>query len=487
MIASPGNERALIASLLQEPRRIYGVASQVNRDFFQVDANKILFDIIKHSVLENDIKVFDKMILEAQAESMNIRNFTKLVSGDYIDALHKSKVHKEGIPTIVSTLRKAYSLRVLRDHHRNAASKIETGKINTEGSAQELISRIQSDMMDVTQSLFGSDEVKKLGEGVGDYLKQTVEMGSRASVIPTCMEKWNDTLGGGIRKGGVTIIAARPKVGKSTLSDHILNNFTTEQGIPGFLLDTEMDSTFHKNLMISQISGVPRDEIEKGMWANHPDTEKKVKNAADKIEKAPLYYKSIAGISIEEVIVLIREFIHRFVGLDEKGLAKDCVIIYDFLHLDNIKRISRNVQEYQVLGHFLSMLRKIAVQYKVPIVLVIQLNRDGIDSDYGVASGTDRVEWFCWSMTILRKKTPEEIARDDRANGNVKAKTVYSRTGPGHDVDNYLNLNIDYTTGKIEEGISYRELAKGRKNEQRDGEKDSEEKGSKKRGRRKNS
>ena len=239
--------------------------------------------------------------------------------------------------------------------------------------------------------------------------------------------------------------------------------------------------------MISQISGVPRDEIEKGMWANHPDTEKKVKNAADKIEKAPLYYKSVAGLSIEEVIVLIREFIHRFVGLDEKGLAKDCVIIYDFLHLDNIKRISRNVQEYQVLGHFLTMLRKIAVQYKVPIVLVIQLNRDGIDSDYGVASGTDRVEWFCWSMTILRKKTPEEIVRDDRANGNVKAKTVYSRTGPGHDVDDYLNLNIDYTTGKIEEGISYRELAKGRKNEQRDGEKDSEEKGSKKRGRRKNS
>jgi len=259
--------------------------------------------------------------------------------------------------------------------------------------------------------------------------------------------------------------------------------------VPSLMLDTEMTSDFHRMILLSRESGIPRSDIEQGVWGNNPDSEIKVQKAAAKLKESPIFYKSAAGLTMSEVLVLIREFIHRYVGLKENGLAKDCVIIYDFLHLTNLKGLSNHIREHQVLGNYLVMLRTLAIQYNIPIVLVVQLNREGREEDYGTVSGTDRVEWFCTSLTILRKKTFAEIERDGGADqGNVKAKVVYSRYGEGHNEEDYLNLIINYPVGKISEGRSYQQLAAERrltsKDESSDTDKDSEKK-PRKRGRRK--
>jgi len=111
----------------------------------------------------------------------------------------------------------------------------------------------------------------------------------------------------------------------------------------------------------------------------------------------------------------------REVGLNSDGTSKHCVIIYDYIKLMSTHDVSSNLQEYQALGFLMTALHDFAVRYKIPIFALMQLNRDGINKEgTDVASGSDRIIWLCSNFTILKDKSPEEIAKDGSNNGNRK-------------------------------------------------------------------
>jgi replicative DNA helicase len=464
VLNTSGNERLLLAAMIKEPRLIYDIATKITTEHFNTDSHRFIFDIIRHSVMEDKLNHLDKLTILAQGEKLNIRGLDRMTSnGDYIDSLTSNDVNKNAIPVIVDNIQKAFAQRRLRDHFKAAANKIESGVTDKNETTQELVASMYAETMDEVQKLCGVEGVGHLGKDIDNFLKETKEMGGESNFIPIHLMKWNRVTGGGLRKIGLNVIAARPKVGKSTLSDEIVWHMGMTKKIPALILDTEMNNDFHRTMLLARESEIPRGDIESGMWNNTSMSKERVEAAANKLKESPIFYKSAAGLTMPEVVILIREFIHRYVGLDAKGFAKNCVVVYDFLHLTSLKGLSNNVKEYQVLGHYLTMLRTVAIQYRIPIVLVVQLNREGRDEDYGTASGTDRIEWYCSSMTILRKKTPEEVFRDGVESGNVKARVVYSRYGEGHDTDDYLNLRINYPIGKISEGKTNRELSLERK------------------------
>jgi hypothetical protein len=115
--------------------------------------------------------------------------------------------------------------------------------------------------------------------------------------------------------------------------------------------------------------------------------------------------------------------------------------------------ITSNIAEFQALGSIMSSLHNFTVKYKIPILALIQLNRDGINKEgTDVASGSDRIIWLCSNFTILKQKSDEEIAQDGVQNGNRKLVPVVCRHGAGMDDGNYINCFMNGAIGKITEG-----------------------------------
>ena len=82
----------------------------------------------------------------------------------------------------------------------------------------------------------------------------------------------------------------------------------------------------------------------------------------------------------------------------------------------------------------------------------VQLNRDGITKESTDAvSGSDRLIWLCTSFSILKEKSPEELAEDGPNTGNRKLVPIVSRHGPGMQDGNYINMKMHKDKSILEE------------------------------------
>ena len=86
-------------------------------------------------------------------------------------------------------------------------------------------------------------------------------------------------------------------------------------------------------------------------------------------------------------------------------------------------------------------LKDFATVKNVPMLALCQQNRTATDDVYSVAD-SDKITRYATSLSIFRKKTPEEITEDGKHNGNQLLKVCVARNGAGSDGD-YINYKID--------------------------------------------
>jgi hypothetical protein len=204
--------------------------------------------------------------------------------------------------------------------------------------------------------------------------------------------------------------------------------------------------------LLSMISQIDMNTIKHSKFTKSPNLVRKIQKAADVIKELPLYRHGVSGMSFEDNLYSIRRWIHQVPKIDKDGKANPCVIIYDYLKLNNERQLSDFVKENQLLGYQLTALQNLGLQYSVPIVVFTQLNRDGITKETSdIISGSDRLSWFATSISIFKDKSAEEIAKDGVAMGNKKIVSIMCRYGPGHDFGEYVHIMMNKKTATIVE------------------------------------
>jgi hypothetical protein len=170
------------------------------------------------------------------------------------------------------------------------------------------------------------------------------------------------------------------------------------------------------------------------MLANKSDIYRKMMDIKD----IPYFYKNIAGKPFEEILSIVRRWLSQEVGVDDKGNTKDCVIVYDYFKLMDQSALE-NMQEYQALGFQVSKLTDFCNVYQIPCIAFVQVNREGIVKETSdIVSQSDRLLWLCGSLTLLRRKTPEEIAESPE-DGNTIMRPLDDRYG-GLEPGDYINF-----------------------------------------------
>lgn len=453
ILCDPAAERAVLAGICSYGENAYlDVADIIQESSFTIDSNSIIFKCLKTLFESENKSKIDIASIYSVAQELGVANvLNKKEEAQHLKAIMDFPVSEENVRKFAAKIRKLEIARLLRKQLEQTQDKIL--EVTGNEPISSIIGIAEDSIFNFTSLLNDSDGgPEQIGSEIDQYLKHLEENKTDQVGIPTGFPIYDQAIGGGLRRGTVNIIGARPKTGKTLLSDNIGKNIAA-LGIPVLNMDTEMNKEDHINRLLAMMSETEINVIETGKFSESPEKRNKLLKAAEELKDMKLYHKSIAGKPFEDQLAIMRRWLVKEVGLNDDGTAKDCVIFYDYLKLMDSAGINQDLKEYQVLGFMMTSLHNFAVRYKVPIMAFIQLNRDGITKEStDSASGSDRIIWLCSNFTIFKRKSDEEIAEDGPSNGNRKLVPLISRHGGGLDDNDYINCNMKGWCAKITEG-----------------------------------
>jgi len=170
-----------------------------------------------------------------------------------------------------------------------------------------------------------------------------------------------DSAAGGMTKGEVTLIGARPGIGKSTIIQQIAE-YSAREGKAVFWVSAEMPDTQLTDRKLASETGI-------SMWrimnpnTLEPEEWEKLQGVVNSIANEPIYFPGEGALTTDEIEARARE-----IQL-EVGLA---LIVIDYLQLltDDVGR-----SPYERVSYISRRLKQIAMSLEVPILAVSQLNR----------------------------------------------------------------------------------------------------------------
>ena len=439
-LSDVGAERAVLAGLFSYGFESYvEISDLLSYNSFAHQNNQLIYKCIE-KVLNSDAEVDLPSILAA-SEQLNLSAVIKTKQElEYIKSLMDFPIKKENVVYFAAQIKKFELARKAK----KITSKIteDLDSINGDESVDEIINIIENPITDFLREDDVGQKPEKLGDDIDEYLEFLIENKCDQIGLSSGFPRFDSVIGGGLRRKCVDLVSARPGVGKSVFADNVaLHN--ARLGIPVLMLDTEMSKEDHLNRVVSNMSGVPIEEVSTGKFADDDEKLIKVKEAMEEIRDIPYTYVSVAGAPFETIMNTIKRWIIQDVGQDEYGRTNDCLVVYDYLKLMSSSSINNNMQEYQALGFQITNLHNLAVEFDFPCLSFVQLNRDGITKESTDAvSGSDRLIWLCTSFSIFKLKSAEELAEDGPSSGNRKLVTLKARHGGGLLDGNYINMNM---------------------------------------------
>lgn len=451
-IYDTGTERAFLACIMKEPKLMHEASHLVTlNDLYNKltrGVYQVMLYLYKRQSKERVEASYDTMSMLAVAKSLGEGkedSMLALVGGlEHLQSIEaapiKIKAFKQYVSIILEKSAKVQAYRKAREIQLKAINQAPIDRA-------AFVSEIQQEIFEMSTDCGGNRSIVRIGEEADLFLQEMIENkkagrgGIRATFMPKLMRVLN-----GFRGGNLIIIYARPKTGKSAMFLNIAVDVACDQGIPVLYLDTEMSKNEQLSRAMARWAGVEEWDITNGSFEEDPKTMGKVQAIAEKLKGAPFYYASAMGITKEEVVSLIRQFKVQHVGEELVGgrmKTKPCLIVYDWMKVNDSNQISRNTQEWQTLGYIATAVKNIATELDIPVVAGAQSNRGG--AAHGVTgksaehsstflAGSDRIAQYCTCLIWLRWLRESEQVLVDKIDPefyyNQMMHVIMQRGGP---------------------------------------------------------
>jgi len=284
-------------------------------------------------------------------------------------------VHEAGGHDRASLNRFVDSIASSANAHRYAAivreRAIDRAMVREAGAVIERAHRSDvtvADKVDQAQSAFAALAVQRtgahdpvaIGPAADELITYVQDMAAGVNpAISTGLHDLDRITAGGIRPGEMWVIGARPKMGKTALALALQRNMSTEHGT--LYLSQEMPVLQLTMRHAAALGGMnlqalrsPRED-DSDMW-------RRLAEASDTLRRLNMVHDSQGGLSLLDVR---RKVMHarRHHGID--------VVLVDFLQLMVGDGANRNAE----LDAISNGLKSMAMEFKVGLVLLSQLNR----------------------------------------------------------------------------------------------------------------
>lgn len=341
-------EQIVLASILAKPELFDEAIKKISPEDFTNPKNRDIFQAMNEAFLGGKLPTF-----------MNIITHIKATSQEYFIKLMEVTPMYLDFSLALEQLREYSKKRKLKNAVIEMNYMLSRGEFKTE-QLVSLYSEKLGGIVDV-ESEEGDDGITELVDDILER-KRKLENGQSLIEITTGYNSLN-WITDGFHKTELTIIAARPAVGKTAL---ILNFMLRQikQDIPVLMFSLEMSKNSLYKRLFSIYSGVEASKINKGQL-NESEVEKIIA-AADFLEskRDKLFINEKSSITINDMIVEAKT-------MKNKGIQ---VIYIDYLQLLNTESVYKN--RAIEMGEISRNLKILAKELDVAVVAVAQLNRE---------------------------------------------------------------------------------------------------------------
>ena len=350
-IPLPGTEaleRQVIADAVCNPEELGEVSLIITEDSFTDDSRKFLWKTIvgMYNAREHiDIVSVWQKTGQAYLDEIQTKNYEgSTISGFFS---HARLLH------VAETKRRAYfaALTIVQQ-----SALIQTSEDDIFTAAEELSRVIQGERQVKSETPLSS-----VLEMVAEETEAMQEdaMKGKAIKVPTGIPTLDYLFYGGFGSGQLIILAARPSVGKTALALQFAKT-AAEHSIPVTIFSLEMTKEELGKRLIFSTGIVSQNQI-----AGKDVDWNGFEMARGKISKLPIYIndevRSLSGIS------------SRMTNAVNQGKCRLGII--DYLGLMRFEQNSK-IPLSQQIGFVTSELKILAKRLKIPIVVLVQLNRD---------------------------------------------------------------------------------------------------------------
>ncbi|MBO4404633.1 MAG: replicative DNA helicase [Treponema sp.] len=239
-----------------------------------------------------------------------------------------------------------------------------------------------------------------------------------------------DTMTNGFQDGEMTIIGARPSMGKTALALSMMQHIAVEKNIPCGFFSLEMSSEQICQRLLSQVARVPSQKLRSGML--QLSDFQKLNDAAGNTYNAPLYIVDTPNMKLLDLRAMARRMVMNH------GVK---IIFIDYIGLISLENDGKQ-QMWEQQSFISKSLKSLARELSIPVVVLCQVARDAEGNEPNLAQlrGSGSIEQDADMVMFIhgeRKKTAQTEGEETENTGVLDRKLVVAkqRNGPIGDVE----------------------------------------------------
>ncbi len=351
-------EEAVIGSLLIDGEVISRIATLTSVDDFYRERNRWCFDAC--------YQLFDR---NTGIDQVSVANeLSRMEKLDAVGGLAYLSHLISVVPTSVHVEHYARIVRRMATMRRIIESAGDIASIGYEGGPDEdqALSRAEDILFRLRRGQDSRDFVR-IKDVLDQYLEESgFRPQAEEGVIPVALSGFHnlDTLLGGLHRSDMIVLAARPSLGKSSLSLNVARSAALGQGAKVGIFSLEMGKEQVVQRLLSAEAKVDTQKFRLGLGDFSEAEQGRIIDATGKLAEAPIYVDDSPLLSIVELRSKARR-LHMEVGLD--------LVVVDYLQLMHGNNgVDNRVQEMSEISR---SLKALARDLNVPLLALSQLSR----------------------------------------------------------------------------------------------------------------
>jgi len=258
----------------------------------------------------------------------------------------------------ISVIKKKY-------RRRHAMCLFDEGicRLKDHGDVEDVSSWVKHSLSKMEQDLDHSSETKKDRRNrIADRYKSIRKRGTAG-----IMSRYNQLQQHltSYQYGKMTILAARPKIGKSTFALNEVVFTSYSKNIPSLFFSIEMDYEELIEKAASDITEMDNKKLKLGEYTTD-EVDEFMKTGVDEIMKAPIHVVDDPSITIERICSKTREMVA------EHGVK---FVVIDYIQIISSTPGSKFQSRNYEIGHMTNELRKLAKDTGCAIIVLSQISR----------------------------------------------------------------------------------------------------------------
>ncbi len=361
---SEAAERGVLGAILLESSRILDLAieNRITAESFFVPAHRMIYSAMLRML--NTGQAVDLLTL---ADHLRGHAELEQVGGEiYLEKLVDSTPTVAHAAFYIDIVRQNFLLRAIIHCARDA----ESSCYDPEQSADGLLSRVEQNFLNITEDQHGS--VTLWTDAVGEVMEHVEKVFQTKRGIGTAISTGFSNLDKvliGLRPGEMSVLAARPSMGKTSLAMNIAEHValgtkdpdSKSRAVGIFSLEMSWFSLVQR--MLCCRAEIPGFQLAQGYVSD--DFHRRLVQAASVLQKARIVMDDTGGLDVMELRARARRMRKKY-GIE--------LVVVDYLQLLNCREYARQGRQLETAA-ISSNLKAMAKELNLPVLVLSQLSR----------------------------------------------------------------------------------------------------------------